>query len=227
MTRSNSLFFAQFQVGEYQVCNDLVHVWAWTFYTFLHSLFFSIVVVLFICFRCQMSHPFQVPAYFFFVHSFIHWLYCRWRQLSPFRNAVIFMLRSPTTIFNSSWFSFFFLFLGYFLTNQPRTVWKGTVYAVPIQDDFRPIFYSFKMYWFKIYKMLLTLSQYVCVCVWMWMCNFQYCNKWRTYSELDDVETNQAVAPFSLSLSPYVQQMSLEQQKYLLFSLSCISYRKK
>lgn len=97
-------------------------IWAWTFYVFIPSFLFSF-------FDSKRVIHFTVTFMFLFFHSFIHWLYCRRRQLSPFLNAIIFILRSPTIRGG-------FLFSKAFLTIVLRHGQK----ASPIQNDFRPIF---------------------------------------------------------------------------------------
>lgn len=109
VTRSNFLFVQlQFLVsGVYRFSLASAWIWAWTFYVFIPSFFF--------CCRFQTSHSFYFNAFVFlafFFHSFIYWLHCRWRQLSPSPNGIIFILRS-TTRFKVIFF-FFWLF--------PRTV---------------------------------------------------------------------------------------------------------
>lgn len=124
------------------------------FYTFIFVFFF---------FRFQTSHSFYFNVRVFRVFFLaIHWLYCRWRQLSPFRNAIIFILRS-TTIQGD------FLFSGYFLAPSCNMDKEQRCQSKMISDQFSFLKFPIKMYWWRIHNASTRWLHNIC----LGSCNFQ------------------------------------------------------
>lgn len=132
--------------GVYRFSLVSTWAWAWTFYAFIHSFFSSLLLSI-------PNETFILLQRCWVFFLLIHWLYCRWWQLSPFRKC------------HNIHIAFTHLIQGDFILRGIlyHPVAMRTVRGAN-SEWFPTNFLSFKMYWFKIHIGLLLLADFI-VCL--------------------------------------------------------------